>query len=275
MKTAITALAIVAGTTASAQTLNAVSSGSNNFLSESVTAGALVYNGNAYLGDGDFGNGDWDPGDMFGRTTGGVTAGGAAAGLPFAMQDDSAGSFPTDGVGIISEFDTTTEFFGVVDTANNVNGSGFGTADYTWADTGANTFVDSFSVDVAAIGDFEGSDQYRWDISTDGGSTFTNIASAAANEDISFQYTMDSGALSTLNDPMVLDGTILTNDFATFTFDNLNLAVTGDIVLRFVGASDGGSEAFAWNNASIEVVPAPASAALLGLGGLAAARRRR
>ena len=127
MKTAITALAIAAGTTASAQTLNAVSSGSNNFLSESVTAGALAYNGNAYLGDGDFGNGDWDPGDMFGRTTGGVTAGGAAAGLPFSMQDDSAGSFPTDGVGIISEFDTTTEFFGVVDTANNVNGSGFGT----------------------------------------------------------------------------------------------------------------------------------------------------
>ncbi len=278
MKTAIAALAIVAGTTASAQTLSAVGN-ANNFASETYSGLTLPYNGNAMIGDGTFGNtgsGDtgWDPGDMFGRTNP-TAAGATGGGLPFSILDESVAGFPGDSVGIISEFDTTTEFFGVVDSVNGNNSSGFGQADYTWTNTGAGTIVDSFSVDVAAMGDFEGSDQYRFDISVDGGSSFPFSASAAANEDIANVYTMDDGSLSTLNDPMIFDGAILTNDFTTFTFSGLNLPVTGDIVLRFVGTSDGGSEAFAWTNANIEVIPAPASAALLGLGGLAAARRRR
>ncbi|MEO1689722.1 MAG: hypothetical protein AAFU61_17655, partial [Pseudomonadota bacterium] len=134
MKTAITALAIAAGTTASAQTLTAVSS-SNNFASEVITVD-LPYDGNAMLDT-------WAPGDMFGRTSRGA----ATNGLPFAMADDSASIFPGDTAGIIGEADLA-EFFGVVDTVNGDNGSGFGTADYTFADTGANTIVSSFSVDV-------------------------------------------------------------------------------------------------------------------------------
>ncbi|MEO0630245.1 MAG: hypothetical protein AAFY46_05910 [Planctomycetota bacterium] len=260
MKTAITALAIAAGTTASAQTLTAVSS-SNNFASEVITVD-LPYDGNAMLDT-------WAPGDMFGRTSRGA----ATNGLPFAMADDSASIFPGDTAGIIGEADLA-DFFGVVDTVNNDNASG-GSALYTWANTGAGTIVDSFSVDVAAMGDFEGSDLYNFELSTDGGNTFGFAALASANEDIAQQYTVDSGAVSTLNDPMTFDGNVLDNNFLTVTFSGLNLAVTGDIVLRFSGQSDGGSEAFAWRNATVEVIPAPASAALLGLGGLAAARRRR
>ncbi|MEL7484133.1 MAG: hypothetical protein AAFN41_07240 [Planctomycetota bacterium] len=264
MKLAITALAIAAGTTASAQTLSAVAGASDNFTSEVITVD-LPYNGNAMIDA-------WAPGDMFGRTSRPAAAG-TAAGLPFAMADDSASIFPGDTAGIIGEADLA-DFFGVVDTVNNDNASG-GSALYTWANTGAGTIVDSFSVDVAAMGDFEGSDLYNFELSTDGGNTFGFAALASANEDIAQQYTVDSGAVSTLNDPMTFDGNVLDNNFLTVTFSGLNLAVTGDIVLRFSGQSDGGSEAFAWRNATVEVIPAPASAALLGLGGLAAARRRR
>lgn len=266
MKTAIAALAMVAGTSASAQTLTAVAAdGSDNFASEAITAGALAYDGNAFLDT-------WAPGDMFGRTTG-VTGG--TSFFPFAMIDESVSGFPGDPVGILSEFDFTTQFFGAVDTVNADNSGGTGQADYTWTNTGAGTIVDSFSVDVAAQGDFEASDQYVFSISVDGGATFPFTQAALFNGDIANVYTMDDGSLSTLNDPMIFDGAILSNDFTTFTFSGLNLPVTGDIVLRFAASTDGGSEAFAWNNANIEVIPAPASAALLGLGGLAAVRRRR
>ncbi|MEL6498258.1 MAG: hypothetical protein AAGJ54_10005 [Planctomycetota bacterium] len=267
MKTAISALVIAAGTTASAQTLTAVAedASNNNFATEVITVD-LPYDGAAMLNT-------WAPGDMFGRINdpdGQLTTGG----LPFAMVDESTSTFTTDTFGIIDRATDFGDFFGVVDTVNGSNGSG-GSADYTWINTGAGTIVNSFSVDVAAMGDFEGTDLYNFSISTDGGATFPFSALASANEDIAQQYQVASGALSTLNDPMTFDGNALNNDFLTVTFSGLNLAVTGDIVLRFAGQSDGGTEAFAWRNASIEVIPAPASAALLGLGGLAAARRRR
>ncbi len=267
MKTAIIALAIAAGTTANAQTLTAVAANpaNNNFASEVISVD-LPYDGIAMLNT-------WAPGDMFGRTND-LAAQGTPAGLPFAIVDESTSTFPTDTAGIIVRGVDNGDFFGVVDTVNNLNVSG-GSADYTWNNTGAGTIVDTFSVDVAAMGDFEADDLYNFSISTDGGATFPFSALASANEDIAQQYTVASGAVSTLNDPMTFNGNVLDNNFLTVTFSGLNLAVTGDIVLRFAGQTDGGFEAFAWRNASIGVIPAPASAALLGLGGLAAIRRRR
>lgn len=269
MKTAITALAIVAGTTASAQTLTAVAANpaNNNFASETFSNITPGYDGAAMLNT-------WAPGDMFGRTND-PAAQLTTGGMPFAMVDESTSTFPTDTAGIIVRGVDNGDFFGVVDIVNADNVSGFGTADYSWTNTGAGTIVDSFSVDVAAMGDFEAADQYRFDISVDGGTTFAFSQTASADENIAQLYTVASGATSTLNDPMTFDGSVLDNNFATFTFTGLNLAVTGDIVLRFVATTDGGTEAFAWRNANIEVIPAPASAALLGLGGIAALRRRR
>lgn len=267
MKTAITALAIVAGTAANAQTLTAVAENpaNNNFASVNWSQLTPAYDGDAMLTV-------WSPGDMFGITNR-ATAGGA--GLPFAIADDSLSIFTGDTQGIIGENDNG-DFFGIVDSQNSTNPSNGGVAEFTWTNPGANLFVDSFSVDVAAMGDFEASnDLYQFEISADGGSTFNTVAAAVVREDLGQGYTMDGGAFVTLDDPIEFGGALLTNDFATVSFTGLNLAVTGDIVLRFAGQSDGGSEAFAWRNGSIEVIPAPASAALLGLGGLAAARRRR
>jgi hypothetical protein len=138
MKTAITALAIAAGTTASAQTLVAVAAdpANNNFASE-VIAVDLPYDGNAMIGPA-FGTATWAPGDMFGRTSR-PAALDTEFGIPFAMADDSNGSFAGDTLGIVDALDNG-DFFGVVDTVNNLNVSG-GTGTYTWANTGAGTLV--------------------------------------------------------------------------------------------------------------------------------------
>ncbi|MEO1716398.1 MAG: hypothetical protein AAFR76_04735 [Planctomycetota bacterium] len=272
MKFAVTALAIAAGSTVSAQTLVAVAANpaDNNFASEVISVD-LPYDGNAMLGPA-FGTATWAPGDMFGRTSR-FAAADTEFGIPFAMADDSV-SFTGDFQGIITEADTG-DFFGNVDTVNNLNVSG-GTAEYTWGDTGAGTLVSSVAIDMAAMGDFEAAnDLHRFEISTDGGSTFNLLGDSVINQDIANSYTLANGNVADLDDPMFFNGQLLTNNFTTVTFDGLNLAVTGDIVLRYLGQQDGGAEAYAWRNASVEVIPAPASAALLGLGGLAAARRRR
>lgn len=273
MKTAIAALAMVAGTTASAQTLVAVAAdpANNNFASEVISVD-LPYDGNAMMGPA-FGTTTWAPGDMFGRTSR-PAALDTEFGIPFTMADDSNGSFAGDTLGIVDALDNG-DFFGVVDTVNNLNTSG-GTGTYTWGNTGAGTLVSSVAIDMAAMGDFESAnDLNRFEISTDGGSTFNILGDSVIEEDIANIYTTAGGNVSTLNDPMSFNGVLLDNNFETVTFAGLNLAVTGDIVLRYSGQMDGGSEGFAWRNATVEVIPAPASAALLGLGGLAAARRRR
>ncbi|MEL6795529.1 MAG: hypothetical protein AAFO89_01775, partial [Planctomycetota bacterium] len=147
MKFAVTALAIAAGSTVSAQTLVAVAANpaDNNFASEVISVD-LPYDGNAMLGPA-FGTATWAAGDMFGRTSR-LAAGDTQFGLPFAIADDSLIGFTGDLQGIIDENDNG-DFFGLVDTQNNLNVSG-GSAEYTWADTGAGTFVDSISIDMAA-----------------------------------------------------------------------------------------------------------------------------
>ncbi|MEM1329953.1 MAG: hypothetical protein AAGG07_05275 [Planctomycetota bacterium] len=72
---------------------------------------------------------------------------------------------------------------------------------------------------------------------------------------------------------------MLTSDWQTFNFTAIaGPDVSGGVTLQFAavtGAAQGSVSVLFIDDASVTIIPAPASAALLGLGGLAAARRRR
>lgn len=102
----------------------------------------------------------WNAGDGFD-----IFQRGVSPTIPFALADDSAGSFEPDALGIV-DADDTNPFFGVVDTQNS-NNNGPVSAEWTFDISGA---ADPYiSVDLAAMGDFESSDDYVIEVSIDGG----------------------------------------------------------------------------------------------------------
>ncbi|WP_286831640.1 MULTISPECIES: endonuclease/exonuclease/phosphatase family protein [Kordiimonas] len=180
----------------------------------------------------------WSLGDAFSEMQRGVTSN-----IPFSLADDSAGTYEPDTLGIVDAGDTNP-FFGITDTVNSQN-SGPMTATWTFDITGASTpYV---SMDLAAMGDFESDDTLIVTASIDGGDPIT-VLELAIDEDGSLTYTMEGGAIVTLNDPALVDGTgvALTNDFQTF-FKALGDA-GNELVLTVTASTNGGSEAFAFNN---------------------------
>lgn len=242
---AIAALTAFAGA-ANAQIGSAVSA-SDNFLSESIDSDA----------------GFTSAGDMFGIRQRPDNA-------PFAIYDDSAVGFPGDTLGIITEADTA-RFFGLVD---NINGQNSGAMTATWTFDIAGYTDLSVAADMAAMGDFEASNDlnlFTWSID---GSTPAALFTSSVNEDGDLDYTLAGGAVVTLSDPMLMNGTTLSN-----VFQNISAAVSGTgsvLTIQYSGQGDGGSEAFAFRNLTVNgVIPTPGAAALLGLAGVAGIRRRR
>ena len=200
-----------------------------------------------------------NPGDIFGLED-------RQDDSPFSVLDDSDGSFATDELGIIgsSDFDN---FFGVSDTQNGDNGGAL-TAEWAFDISSATSDL-KLSIDIAAMGDFETSDEFQFEVSIDG-NPFTSIFTVAVDEAISQTYTLEGeiqpeetapgelfeGQMAggprviTVDDPLRVDGTLLSNEFQTFMTP---LAGTGDeLVLRFTATADGGSEAFVFRNIVIE-----------------------
>ena len=254
---AIVALAGVAAA-ANAQVGRAVSENAADdyFISETIIVDP-GYDGNAML------NGSWSLGDMFGITS----RPDAGSAMPFAMADDSLFGFPGDNLGIIDENDNG-RFFGLVDSVNSNNPSGYGTAEWVFDITGATGL--SISIDFAAMGDFESSDTHLFEVDIDGGG-FTTLFEATVDQDGFQTYTMADGGVYDYDDPMYMNGSILNNNFTTLSE---MVAGTGStLTLRYTGEGNGGSEAFAFRN--VTVVPTPGALAILGMGGLFASRRRR
>ena len=171
--------------------------------------------------------------------------------IPFAVLDDSLAIFPPDSQGIIKD-GNLDEFFGVVDTEN---GDNTGPVTATWVFNIAGGTGLELAIDMGAMGDFESSDYFEWTYSIDGGPVTTAFASTV-DESGSYTYTLEGGASFTLNDPMLVGGTILTNDFQTFV---AAIAGTGsELTLELTAQANGGSEAFAFQNIVItagSVVP--------------------
>jgi hypothetical protein len=173
---------------------------------------------------------------------------GVSPSIPFALLDDSLNVFPGDTLGIIKE-GNTDEFFGVVDTENSDN-SGPVSATWVFDISGATDLL--LSIDMGAMGDFETSDFFEWSYSIDGGSTMTAFSSTV-DEAGSFSYTLEDGDSFLLNDPMLMQGTILSNDLASFS-----TPIAGDgseLALTLRAMTNGGSEAIAFQNIVLSEVP--------------------
>ncbi len=211
----------------------------------------------------------WVAGDSFWPLNRG-NVGPNNVGMPFNISDDSVAgaagntTFAADVLGFAGQW-LDNGFFGVTDTENPVN-SGFINADFVFDISGYSNL--SISLDMIAMGDFELADQFIFAYHIDGG-PFTVLWSITADEAASLNYTMDSGAVVTLDDPLVVGSTYLTDFFQTFT---ANIAGTGSLLtIRFAAVTDG-NEGFGFDN--LRIVPEPSSLGLLALGGLALIRRR-
>jgi hypothetical protein len=183
---------------------------------------------------------------------------GVSVSIPFAVMDDSAGSFPPDTLGIIKT-GNTDEFFGIVDT-NNPDTSGRDViATWVFDISGASGLA--LSIDMGAMGDFEASpttgDFFDWSYSIDGGATMVAFASTV-DEAATITYTMEGGTPATLDDPMLVDGVVLTNNLAQFV---ASLTGTGSVLtLTLTANTDSGSEAIAFQNLVIDgTISAPSA----------------
>ena len=172
---------------------------------------------------------------------------GVSASIPFSLVDDTLSVFPPDSLGIVGE-GNLVPFFGATDTANGDNPTGEAAATWVFDISGSGPL--SLSIDMGAMGDFEASDTFVWSYSIDGGATVVAFSSSV-DEAGSQTYTLDSGTVVTLNDPMLVNGQLLNNDFQTFT-----VPVTGtgvELRLTLEASTDGGSEAFAFQNIELNV----------------------
>lgn len=180
------------------------------------------------------------------------------ANIPFAMLDDSLSIFPTDNQGIIREGDSGA-FFGVTDLVNGEPvsefnpGNGTGTADFRFDIAGLTNL--EVAIDMAAMGDFDSSpvrDTYDFSYSVDG-AAFQSLFTSTIDESGSLSYLLEGGASINLNDPLLINGTMLNNFLQTLTAGVIG---TGNVLtLRFFATTDGGDEAFVFRN--IEVTGTP------------------
>lgn len=167
------------------------------------------------------------------------------------------------------DIDLVTDFIGIdTRTGNGGNGNWDGTV-------GTPTYM-TLTLGGLAAGTYEWTSFHHdtehvhgpfavW-LSTDGGGTFVQLADGLMT-DSSPGGTPDSGAIEGGPDAYLLPSTYRTS----FTANG-----TDDVVLRFAPYSDAaGVHRQIWGMNGLEIVPEPATIALLSLGSLALIRRRR
>ncbi|AEP28330.1 ExeM/NucH family extracellular endonuclease [Brumicola nitratireducens] len=168
---------------------------------------------------------------------------GVSSSIPFSVLDDTT-TFSSDSIGIVASTNTE-EFFGIVDTVN---------ADTTdevvasWVfDISGETEL-GLQIDMGAMGDFESSDVFKVTASIDGDSE-VELLRAVADESADLSYTLESGKVVSLNDPLVVNGTVLSNVFKPLRAPILGTG--SELTIRLTAKANGGTEAFAVQNLKV------------------------
>lgn len=166
--------------------------------------------------------------------------------IPYALLDDTACLYITDLNGVIDSMSDFEEFFGVVDTENDDNS---GPVHATWVfDISSGTGDMEFNFDLAAMGDFEDTDVFEWSYQIDGGAPTVFLA-AVADLAGSLTYTMADGTTRDMDDPLVVDGVTLSNEFSSFSTP---ISVGTELTVVLTTVADGGSEAYVVRNMMVQ-----------------------
>ncbi len=190
----------------------------------------------------------------------------AGTAIPAALLDDGTG----DALGLITGSDTQP-FFGVVDTINAENALA-AVARWVFAIDGYRSL--QLALGLAAMGDFERSDSFRWQYRVDGGPPVT-LFEARPNERASQTYALTGGEVI-LADPMQVAGVLLDNRFNTFS---ATLPERGNqLTIELSAMFNGGAEVGAFRNLLIRgetqiSAPGTLSVMLIAVLGLLTARR--
>lgn len=279
-----TAIALSAFASLTAGTASATVIGFENF-----DGGAVNLNGTTNVEV--FGAAGGAAGDVFGIVT--PFNGGAGTGGPFDVFDDSVvdasggGVFPGDTLGLVGQ--NATGFFAV----NDANGDVLnGLNDATWSfNISSALSITDITIDIAALGDFESASDDGFIVSAqiDGGGYQTIFEATTDDDGFKTYRPSDDGSVFADDDPLQLfiDGAptavgYLDRADASGAFDSYTSTLlagqsgsTLDIRISWTG-NPSGSEPQGFDNITINgVVPEPGSLALLALGGLMIARRRR
>ncbi|MEM1164948.1 MAG: hypothetical protein AAGI30_01510 [Planctomycetota bacterium] len=223
---------------------------------------------------------------------------------PFDTRDDSVdapacaeGAFSTDTRGLVS-CEKMDNFFLLADVNspnfdfggnNGTPGTNF-SASWTFDVSSLDLTGDEvFSVDVVALGDFEGSasgafqDFIDWTYSVDGGSALP-LLTTAIDDDASASYPtafapIGSASIETLPDPWgytyvdATTGTTVTQTIINYPFDTLNVELdiptsASTVTIAFTGFLAGGAtnnpEYVGFDNLIIDTVPVPTGACCTG-----------
>ncbi|MEM7468025.1 MAG: hypothetical protein AAF387_14215 [Pseudomonadota bacterium] len=180
------------------------------------------------------------------------------------FRDNSASS--GDNFGILDST-KTDNVFGVQDLRNGSNPGGTGTA--TWVFDINNATGLSLDIDMAAMGNFEdsgnGADFFNFSISIDGAPA-TQIITIVTDESTTQDYLLEGfGSPRTIADPLVANGTALSNLFQTISVDLSSFGTGSQLTLSFF-ANNNGNEVFAFDNIVVNGTPVPLSPSMWLLG---------
>ena len=152
-----------------------------------------------------------------------------------------------DSLGIIPPSKTDL-FLGFQDTSNSDNPNAGGEVSTTWTVSTAGMTDLSLSFEIAVMGDFESSDVLSFTASFDGGAEETLFTSEVDTAGTA-TYTFDDGSTVVLDDPLTIDGQIVSNVFQTFTFPISGIGSQLTLTLNY--DTDAESEVHAIDNVSV------------------------
>ncbi len=167
--------------------------------------------------------------------------------IPSALVDGSNMGL-LDNLGLVMPNEQFT-FFGVVDTVNASNPTGYSEA--TWDFDIADISDISVAIEFAAMGDFETSDEYQINYAIDYGE-FNSLFDFSAQTSLTQLYAMANGDIKNIADPLSVSELgsnvyySLDNRFSEFT--SAISEQGSNLTIQFLAKADGGTEAFGFTN---------------------------